>query len=804
MTWLVTITGMGGLGKTTLAVHAANQLKDEFESLWFVDLARVTTARELLQTVALVIGLALEDNVDDESRLTRRITQRLRGRGPCLLLLDNLEQLVSPVETFLARWREELPNVSILATSRTRLGLPAERVFEIAALPVPLESQEADAEIDASPSVELFVRTARKSDAGFSVARDNRVAVAQICASLDGIPLAIELAASRISVLAPAQILDRLKRQTDVLSTSSGAVPARHRTLREAVQWSLNLLNADEKHAIVALSSLPGGCFPELGETVVSRIGTHRSPLDLLQQLRGHSLLRSQATPYGNRLTFYEIVRKTVRDSGGGPADVTRAGLENIVADALIENVESWQRRLVGPESKEAMDRLMLERENLLAIQDAAVTSRNWTLAARTLLVISDALRERGLLHTLTNRLEIPLASLSTEVRVRFQSVRAAYFLATGNWPAALREAQQAVSDAATLAGDSEQNPRGRSLYQLLTVLISSADYAEAQQLLPQAIDDSTQAVDLPTIVRLLMLQGHLADRAGDGVKASESYRRAQEIAVPLGDRGLMAELDRRQGNLATRQGRLSEAAEYFQRSAAIADELGYARHRHLAFTSLGVVHCEQECFEDAIKAFDAAQNLAERLGERRAIAVNEGNRGIALAGLGDHIAAIQSYLRAELINQELGNPLAVALNRGNRALSLAALDDVESSRCLLDEAAQTAAEHGDATNAVLLEGDRGLLLLRNRQFEPALRRLETSCEQLKGLSLHETKSAIPVLLGIAKCHFELGDLQQATYVLESVTKLTNRLGLKRGCRHAILGDCEVVARQLTEALKLG
>jgi predicted ATPase len=282
---LVTLTGVGGTGKTRLALQVAGEVLDAFpDGAFFVDLAPIRDPALVPSTVARALGLAHPggDALD-------AVVARLRDRE-LLLLLDNFEQVVEA-----AGMIEELlsaaPRLRILVTSRMALRVYGEQEYEVLPFELP-DPARAPAELSRYEAVALFVERARSVKADFQMSHDVARAIAGITARLDGLPLAVELAASRVRVLTPEAILSRLGRRLPVLAGSARGRPERQRTLRATIDWSYALLEEPERRLFARLSVFPGGFSLEAAEAVCDPGDLGISVLDGVEALVEKSLLR--------------------------------------------------------------------------------------------------------------------------------------------------------------------------------------------------------------------------------------------------------------------------------------------------------------------------------------------------------------------------------------------------------------------------------------------------------------------------------------------------------------------------------
>ena len=364
---LVTLIGPGGTGKTRLALVVAAHAPDRFpDGVYMVDLSAVTDPAVVPPTIATVLGVR-EDPAQDR---VATLGDYLRHRE-LLLVLDNMEQVVEAAET-VDRLLDTAPALRILATSRVPLRLSGEHEFRVDPLPLPRADQAGELEtLGRCESVMLFLERAGAVRRGFRLTEDNAAAVAGIVERVDGLPLAIELAASRVRALSPEGLLERLEQRLPVLRGGARDLPARQKTLRDTIRWSHDLLDEEERRLFARLSAFSGGfdlesaeavCGPGLGLDVIDGIGT----------LIDHSLLRLGDTRDGRiRYRMLETIREfaTERLDGSGEADeVRRRHAQHLVALA-----EAAEANLLTDRSW--LDRLEEEHDNVRAALQWSIDS---------------------------------------------------------------------------------------------------------------------------------------------------------------------------------------------------------------------------------------------------------------------------------------------------------------------------------------------------------------------------------------------------------------------------------------------
>ena len=354
---LVTLTGPGGVGKTRLAVAAGQRLRDRFGARTaFVPLAAVTDPGLVLAAVGRAVGADLAGTGPPIDALAEQI-----GDGAWLLILDNLEQVVGAARD-LGELLARCPGVTILATSRTVLGLRAEQEYPVP--PLPAGSATApEAELAASPAVALFVDRARAVRPGFTLTESNAAAVAEICRRLEGLPLAIELAAARTRLLDPATLLRRLTASLDALGTGAVDLPERQQTLRATVEWSVGLLDDAERSLLETMAVFVDGWTIEAAAQVAG-LDEDRA-LEQSEALARHSLIYLDDGGASPRSRMLETIRAFVAERLAGRPDAGEIGRRH--AGYYRALAERSDRPLRGADHDALLDRLQAEARNLAA-----------------------------------------------------------------------------------------------------------------------------------------------------------------------------------------------------------------------------------------------------------------------------------------------------------------------------------------------------------------------------------------------------------------------------------------------------
>ena len=382
---LLTITGSGGVGKTRLALQAAADLLEDFpDGVWFVDLSPLQDPQLVLPTIGAVLGVR-------EGEVRAEHLSGVLGGKRVLLVLDNFERVlaaVRPVADLLAR----VPGVKVLATSRIPLRAYGEQEYPLAPLPLPDPARLPPvAGLTQYEAVRLFVARARAVSPDFTVTNANAPAIAEICFRLDGLPLAIELAAARIKVLPPQALLKRLEQRLPLLTGGARTLPARQQTMRDAIAWSYDVLSVEEQTLFRRLAVFPGGCTIDAAEAVAGEAGV----IDVFSgmvSLVDASLLRQERSTEGEpRFRMLETVREFGQDQLAivGEADGIgrRAALWCLtLAEEAGPDLEAgtrynaWLLRLDAelPNLRAAIAWFLAANDSALALRLLAVSHEYW------------------------------------------------------------------------------------------------------------------------------------------------------------------------------------------------------------------------------------------------------------------------------------------------------------------------------------------------------------------------------------------------------------------------------------------
>jgi len=638
---LLSLTGPGGAGKTRLAIAVADRVAGEFMGgMQFVGLASITQP----DLVATAIAKALDVQRVPDRTVPELIADHVEESGPFLLLLDNFEQLL-PAATLVAAILRACASVKVLVTSRAGLHIYGEQEFPLA----PLEEDSA---------VELFSQRARSVRPNFRITPENTSAIREICARLDGLPLAIELAAARTKVLPPRAILERLQSRLELLTGGALDLPERQQTLRRTIDWSYGLLNPAEQKLFRRLSVFPGGATLEAGEAVSN------TNLDLgIDLFEGLSSLVDknlvQRTDGGSsepRFTMLETIREYALErlaaSGEEPA-VRRAHAAYCLVLAEEGNPE------LSPQNRTAwLARCDAEHDNFRSALDWLFENKELDWAMRLSMALFRFWDMREHLIEGRARLEAMLRLAGgghTKERARIGHFLGALSTAQGDFLAAERFLHQSLCLYQEIG---DQWGIATSLNALGIPARDRGDYAAAEQYFERSLE-CWRALSHPlSIARCLHNLANVAKARGDYSRSQAALEEATAVFSGLGDRSGAAWSMNQQGDVAREQGDLAVARKFYESALVVFRECGDHWGAARSLTDLGYIYCEQGDYSAAHAVYGEALGAFADLGHRRGMARTFEGSACLAAAQGHAIRALKLAGAAAHLRRMISAPL--------------------------------------------------------------------------------------------------------------------------------------------------
>ncbi len=613
---LLTMTGAGGCGKTRLAYRAVEDLLDQYpDGIWVAELAALSDSGLVPQAVANALRLREQPGM----ALNETLVEHLKDRS-LLLVLDNCEHLLAACAGLADLILRECPRVRILCTSRERLGVPGEQTYRVPSLSLPEQGRAATSEgLSEYEAVRLFVDRAQLQSTSFAITDRNAHALASVCRGLDGIPLAIELAAARVRSMSVEELNQHLDDRFRLLTDGSRTALPRQQTLRALIDWSYDLLNEAEKALLCRLSVFAGGWTVDAAEKVCSGGGVaDREVLDVLTSLVDKSLVVTEEKDGATRYSMLETIRQYALDRLQ-ESDDGDAWQDRHLAH-FLDLAEEAESGLVGADQKEWHNLLETEHDNLRA-----------------------ALR-----HSLTMTGDSGCGLRLAGALWRFWEGRG--HLTEGRaWLFGL------LATAPTDSGGSE---RAKALNAAGLLAFRQGDYPSARALYEESLAIYRELGDRRGIAHSLNNLGNVACEQGDYPSARALFEESLAIYRELGDRRGIAISLGNLGNVAYDQGDYPSARALYEESLAIHREMGDRWGIAASLNNLGNVACDQGDYPSARALHEESLAIRRELGDQRGIAQSlEGLAPVAAALAEPHRAA-RIWGAAERLREEIGAPL--------------------------------------------------------------------------------------------------------------------------------------------------
>ena len=654
---LVTLTGPGGIGKSRLAVEAARLVSDRFaDGVAFVLLAPIQDPNLAIPAIAQALGVA----ESAERSVLENVKEFLRDKE-MLLLLDNFEHVVAAGPS-ISELLAGAPDLKVLITSRAVLKLRGEFEYVVPPLAVPAVGRTATlADALGSAAVRLFVERAEAANPRFELTDENAAAVAEICARLDGLPLALELAAARTKLLPPQAMLTRLANRLQLLTGGPRDLPERQQTLRATLDWDYELLSEDEQKVFRTLAVFAGGFTLTAAAEVLVALHSDLDVLDSIESLVGKSLLRPAPGPHPEPRF---MMLKTIREYAVEKLDESEEGSEarDRHAHFFLTLAEDAAPNLKGPEQVQWLEVLASEHDNLRA-----------------------ALRRMA-------------ARGNAEVELRLAGALARFW----EFRSFLSEGQRWLEDALQRAPDAPAELRAVCLEGAGVLALGQGELKRAAALMDAAVALRRERGDPAALATAIKNLGNVAYVREDYVSAGRLFEESRALKESVGDIQGVAEATNNLGVLAGMDGDWQLAEELYNRALDAFRISGDRQGTGRTLMNLAEVKNELGDHEAAGPLLKESILISREIGSRWDICDLLEETGRGLVGRGRHAEATRLFGAAHALRELLGTPLPVGeRSRYERFLALArvALGD-EGFSSAWDEG--SAMEHEQAVDYAL------------------------------------------------------------------------------------------------------
>ncbi|MBA2389228.1 MAG: tetratricopeptide repeat protein [Geodermatophilaceae bacterium] len=794
---LLTVIGPGGMGKTRLAIEAARQLAEQgafADGAYMVGLAPVSSPSFLLTSIMEALSFQQQGSAEPLSQLL----DFLRAKE-MLLVLDNLEHLLEGTD-LLVQILDSSPGIKLLVTSRERLALRAETVFPLEGLSFPPSVKEVD--VEQWSAVQLFVHSAQRVERTFQLTEESAPWVTRICQLVQGMPLAIELAAAWVRALPHKEIAQEIVQDLDFLSSAMRDVPERHRSVRAVFEHSWRMLSEEERRVYRKLAVFRGGFRREGAQQVAGA-----SP-PILSSLVDKSFLRcGPGGRYGRHTLLWQYANEKLTQS---PEERSRAQAAH--GEYYAAFLARRETRLQGREQKETLEQLGAELENVRVAWQWMVAQGQSTLLDHALKALADFYAYTGLLQEgeammarALDHFEVAAPEKDvTRLLARLRAEQARFLTRQARYEEGIAAAQAAIEHAhATQDAESE----GAALLRWGQALVYIGQYQPALERLQQALALARSARSRPAEAGALLTLGLAHYHRGDYAQTRSHFERALQLYRGMGNRRgegvVLSEL----AGLLQYEGNYAEAKPYSEQALAIAEELGNLPTVGEALLDLGNIAVDQGYCLEARARYEQALAIFRQVGERRGESIVLVNLGLTSIFLGDYTRAKQildtvleltratgdrriegivllnlSHLARHLgqdkltqdylaqaweIQSAIKNRRSEALVRAYLGLFAYHQGEYETALAHCEQSIAVAREHGDRHIEAYSLNHLGHTLLAMRQPEEAITAYEAALALRRDLG--QLPLAMEVLAGLARAALVQEDLPRARQVVETI-----------------------------------
>ncbi len=730
---LITLTGAGGTGTTRLSLQVAANLIDEFtDGVFFVPLAFTNDPSLVPSEVARALDVRESAAVPLLDALRERLADR-----KLLLLIDNFEQ-VSAAAAFVADLLQMAPGINVLVTSRTVLHLSGEHEYAVPPLDLPAPGHAGGAgTLSQYAAVELFIQRAKSVRHDFSVTDANAPAVAEICYRLDGLPLAIELAAARIKLFSPDEMLVRLSKPLELLRGGPRDVPDRHRTLQRAIAWSYDLLEPEEQILFRRLSVFADGCRLAAAEAVCGGDPIGIDIVDTISALVDKSLIR---TVEGARSATRFVMLETIREFGLQRLRESseEEAMRRTHACYFRDLAETAEPHLTAPDQAQWLDLIEMEHDNYRLALSWAAEHGEAEIGLRTGAAIWRFWIVRGLL---------------AEGRRQLEHLRAM------SRPADHSQAWIKVSNA------------------LGTMTQVMGDFPAAGDILKDVLDVSQQHGDRPGIASSLNNLSWVLFELGDMIPARKLAGQARQLCRELGDRRGEAAALTNLAMISQDESKFAEALALMEESMAIRQEIGEKRGISYAMGMTAGLRSNMGDYEEADRLTADSLALADEIRDKQGPAYTYATRGHMRLEMNQLDEAEADFEKALPLWMEMGAKYGLGYISGGRGLLLLARGEPDRARSLVLESLRTFRQTGQKRYIGMMLVNLGHVESARGEYDEAMARYAEGRKVLEEIGDRRTLAAC--LMGMAAVKRAMAEPAEGRQMLEQAYALLAEIGLR-------------------------
>lgn len=748
---LLTILGPGGVGKTRLATEVAQQGSENYkDGVCFVPLAPLLAVENIAATIADGLGIFLNSQVE----VREQLLNYLRAKE-MLLVLDNFEHLLGDGVTLLIEILQQSPAVKILVTSRVALNLHAEWLYEIDGLTVPEGVQTDD--MGQFTAVQLFHQRVQQVKKPTPKTQDEDAAIVRICQLVEGMPLAVELAASQTHQTSYAEFAKRLAEDMDVLATSMQDLPERQRSLRAIFDYSWQLLNQQERSVLSQLAVFQGGFTVEAADRVTS------ASLPVLAQLCDKSLLRQNKV---DRFDMHEVLRYYAGGKLGEQGEET--AVQNKHSAYYLFFIAEREMKLQRAESLIALNEIRDDIVNIRAAWDFAINSGRLTDLAQALNGFAAFYRLLGLpdgtahlqkaITITTQDIADRQISVSETQRLlaRLQAKLSDLLIKQGRTEASATAAQKTITLARQITS-VEQEAEGELQWGVcqmhLGKTIEAHDaFTKALRLVQEALNQQSMPV-----TSLLTLKADILSQISDWHRQQNELNLAHhytmqmmDIAQETGNIHTQIGGLQRLGMIHRQQGNYAQAKAQYEQAIKLSRTAGNQRMQALLLNNLGLIASDRGDNKTARTYFEEKLAMDRAFGNQAGEGTSYANLGLACIRLGDYPAAIAYYEQSLTIDRETGDRYGQGIGLGNLGVAAMRLGNFARAESLFNESLSLRREVGNRVGEAFTLFYISWLHLHRQAYETAITTSQQAIELISGHSVRDIDGHLHTTLGHA------------------------------------------------------
>ena len=638
---LLTITGMGGIGKTRLAIETVSLLKENFaDGVSFVPLASLTSPDFLVSAIADALNINLTGSQDSQKQLFNALSGK-----KLLLVLDNAETLLQEAGLF-AEMLTNAPSLKLLVTSREQLNIQWEWVFEIQGLSVPINNH--DEHVELSSSVALFMQRAQQVKADLQFGAEELAWAARICQMVEGNPLAIELAAPWVRVLSIQEIAEELEKHLDILESSTRDMPCRHRSIRTTLNYSWDLLSDDEKRTLAQISTFRGSFTREATEQIAS------ATMLLLSLLRTKSWLQRSAN---GRYILHELVRQYAAEKLQMDSEEERRTRLHF-SDHYAINMEKWEDKIKSPNSVEALAEMRDEIDNMRQAWDWMIQFKQSANVSRSYFSLYWFYELHGLykqgITLFDNAINMLRAIIENDIGQkkadedlkalgRVLSLEARWLARSGDLETASKNLEESIP---ILQSTQDKAIHGDALRLSGNIELIKGNYERAEEILQESVALCRGVSHQWGLTSSLIVLGNLLQFQGEYERSLQVSTEAVTVARAVGEPRMLASSLFYLADVTQSLGLFDDAEELLKESLAISESIQDRWSVACALQILGTIAQKKNEFGDAVEHLRSSLAIFQEMGDNTRIVSSMIELGSALQAQGSFKNAKSYFIK--------------------------------------------------------------------------------------------------------------------------------------------------------------